>query len=74
MAARLAFAEIELVAVLGTRRSFVGEVLAMDVGQVLRLDSVPGQPLSLQVEGVTKLRGMPVIHHGNLAVEIHQTL
>lgn len=67
---RVDVADVEIVAVLGEAMSSVRAVLELAVGDVLRLDGVPGQPCRLLVSGVTVLRGKPITNHGNLAVEI----
>jgi flagellar motor switch protein FliM len=74
MVARLSFAELELVAVLGHAESTVRNVLSLRVGDVIRLNEAPTAPLLVQVEGQKKMIGVPVISHGNLAVEITQVL
>ena len=74
MVARLSFAELELVAVLGKSQSTVRNVLSMVVGDVLRLDEAPTSPLQIFVEGQKKMIGVPVVSHGNIAVEITQVL
>ncbi len=73
IAARLAQAEVNVVAHLGSMRSTVRAVLALAVGDVLRLEHVPDQPIDVRVGGITKMRGMPVVDHGNLAVRIVET-
>ena len=70
MAARVAAAEVEAVAVLGRSRSTIRDVLALTVGDVIRLDGIPSEPTTIYVEGRPLMRGHPVIHHGNLALEI----
>ena len=67
---RVHVADVEVVAVLGEAKSSVRAVLDLAVGDVLRLDGVPGQPCRLLVAGVTVLRGKPITNHGNLAVEV----
>jgi flagellar motor switch/type III secretory pathway protein FliN len=74
MVARLSFAELELVVVLGKSQSTVRNVLSMVVGDVLRLDEAPTSPLQIFVEGQKKMIGAPVVSHGNIAVEITQLL
>ncbi|MDB4989012.1 MAG: Flagellar motor switch protein FliM, partial [Myxococcaceae bacterium] len=74
MVARLSFVELELVAVLGKSPSTVRNVLSMSVGDVLRLDEAPTSPLQIFVEGQKKMIGVPVVSHGNIAVEITQVL
>ncbi len=72
LARRIAAAEVELVAVLGKSTTTVRELLALGAGDVVRLDQVPGKAVDVTIEGVTKLRGVPVVHHGNLAIEIEE--
>jgi len=74
MVARLSFAELELVAVLGKSMSTVRKVLSLSVGDVLRLDEAPSSPLQIFVEGQKKMIGAPVVSHGNIAVEITELL
>ncbi|MBI2895995.1 MAG: FliM/FliN family flagellar motor switch protein [Deltaproteobacteria bacterium] len=74
MAQRLAAAEVEVVAVLGRAPTTVRDLLALSVGDVVRLDRIPGRPVEVVVEGVPKLAGAPVVHHGNLAIEVSESL
>jgi flagellar motor switch protein FliM len=74
LAARLAQAEVEVVAVLGHARSTVREVLRLNVGDVIRLDEPPDAPIRVSVEGRQKLFGLPVVRHGNLAIEVIRVL
>jgi flagellar motor switch protein FliM len=74
MVARLSFAELELVAVLGKAKSTVRNVLSLSIGDVLRLDEAPSSPLQIFVEGQKKFIGAPVVSHGNIAVEVTQVL
>jgi flagellar motor switch protein FliM len=70
MALRIAAAEVEIVATLGRSQSSVRALLALSVGDVLRLDRAPNDPVDVSVEGVTKFLGAPVVQHGNLAIEV----
>jgi flagellar motor switch protein FliM len=74
LAARLSHAEIEVVAVLGHAKSTVREILRLNVGDVIRLNEPPDTPIRVSVEGRQKLVGLPVVQHGNLAVEVIQVL
>jgi flagellar motor switch protein FliM len=74
LAARLTHAEVELVAVLGHARSTVRDVLRLNVGDVIRLDEPPDTPVKVSVEGRQKMIGLPVVRHGNLAIEVIQVL
>lgn len=73
MALRLSSAEVDLIAALGKAHITVGRLLDLTVGDVVRLDRIPNEPIELQVEGLTKLLGLPVVQHGNLAIEVTQT-
>lgn len=46
------------------------ELLSLQVGQVVRLDREPNNPITVFVEGTPKLMGNPTVWHGNIAVEI----
>lgn len=74
LAARLAHAEVDVVAVLGHARSTVREILRLSIGDVIRLNEPPDAPIGVSVEGRQKLFGLPVIRHGNLAIEVIQVL
>lgn len=74
LAARLSSAEIEITAQLGQTKTSVRRVLSLQVGDVLRLDEAPDQPIELRVEGTTKMLGSPVVRHGNIAIEITEVL
>jgi flagellar motor switch protein FliM len=74
IAAQLSHAEVEVVAVLGRAESTIRQVLALEVGDVIRLHDSPDTPLRVSVEGQPKFVGTPVIQHGNLAIEIHKIL
>jgi flagellar motor switch protein FliM len=74
MVARLSHAELELVAVLGRSNSTVRTVLSLSVGDVLRLEEAPSSPLTVFIEGQKKMIGVPVVSHGNIAIEVTQML
>lgn len=73
MAQRLGATEVEVVAVLGTTRSSVRRIIGLSVGDVIRLEQVPEMPVELHVGGVPVLRGQPIVHHGNLSIEVVET-
>lgn len=62
--------EVVAIAVLGSCRSTVRDLLALSAGSVLRLDAAPERPIELRVDGVPVLRGMPVVKDGNMAIEV----
>jgi len=74
IASRLSQAEVDVVAHLGSMPSTVRELLALAVGDVIRLDHVPQNPIDVRIGDITKMRGMPVVEHGNLAVRVVETL
>jgi flagellar motor switch protein FliM len=74
MIGRVVTTEIRAIAILGQTKSNIREVLSLRQGDVIRLDSVPNQPVNVRVGSIPVLRGMPVVHHGNLAVEITESL
>lgn len=74
LAARLAQAEVELMAHLGRTQSSVRRVLSLKVGDVIRLEGAPNRPVDMVVEGSVKMRGTPVVKHGNIAVEVTEVL
>jgi flagellar motor switch protein FliM len=74
MVARLSHAELELVAVLGHSNSTVRTVLSLSIGDVLRLEEAPSSPLTVFIEGQKKMIGVPVVSHGNIAIEVTQML
>jgi flagellar motor switch protein FliM len=74
LAARLSHAEVDIVAVLGHAQSTVREILRLSVGDVIRLNEPPDTPVKVSVEGRQKMLGLPVVRHGNLAIEVIEVL
>ncbi len=70
MAEALVEVPVEITAELGRVRLGLRRVLSLEVGQVLRLTTAVDDPVIVRVAGVEKLRGVPVISRGQLAVEI----
>lgn len=62
--------DVELAVILGRAGMNLERLLTLEVGDVLRLDTDPDQPLVICVEDVEKLFGHPTLLHGNIAVEI----
>ncbi|MDD9933853.1 MAG: FliM/FliN family flagellar motor switch protein [Myxococcales bacterium] len=58
------------VAILGERECTLRDILALEKGNLLRLDGVPGVPIDMKVEDRVVLRGTPVLEHGNIAIEV----
>lgn len=67
---RVATTAVEAVALLGSARSTVRDILALDKDDVVRLDTAPDSPTPVWVDGIPVLRGHPVVSHGNLAIEV----
>ena len=67
---KIAGAEVDLIAVLGRARSSVRDLLALQTGDVLRLSGAPGDPVALCIEDVVLGYGNPVVHKGDLAIEV----
>lgn len=61
---------IELVAVLGEANLTLRDLLALEPGDLLRLDRDPAGVLEMRVEGVPKLAVRPTVTQGNMAAEI----
>ena len=70
MVAAIGGTDVDAIAILGQHHSTVREVLALRLGDVLRLESTPEEPLDVRVGDKTVCRGMPLIRRGNLAVQI----
>ncbi len=67
---RLVEVEVEIVAMLGRTASCVRDLLGLETGDVLRLDGAPGDPVVLRVDDVVVAEGDPVVHKGDLAIQI----
>lgn len=65
-------ANVEAIAVLGETPSTIREVLALSIGDVIRLEGAPTQPIDVRSGDKVVLRGTPVIRHGNLAIQVSQ--
>jgi flagellar motor switch protein FliM len=70
MTAALGGTEVEAVALLGDYVSTVREVLGLRVGDIVRLSTTPDEPLVVRVGDKNVFLGSPVVHHGNIAVQI----
>lgn len=62
--------EVEAIAVLGSYVTTVREVLELRAGDIVRLGTTPDEPLEIRVGDRTVFAGAPIVHHGNLAVQI----
>jgi len=70
LAAGLAHTPVDVIALLGAVQMNVRDVLELEVGDVVRLDTAPATPTPVRVDGITVLEGRPVVSHGNLAIEV----
>lgn len=62
--------EVEAIAVLGSYVTTVREVLELRAGDIVRLGTTPDEPLEVRVGDKSVFAGAPIVHHGNLAVQI----
>jgi flagellar motor switch protein FliM len=70
MTAALGGTEVEAIVLLGDYVSTVREVLGLRIGDMVRLSTTPDEPLEVRVGDRSVFRGSPVVHHGNIAVQI----
>jgi len=70
MRANLAPVVVNMSAILGQTEMTLERLLSLAVGDVVRLDSDPSEPLTICIEGVPKVSGYPTVQHGNVAVRI----
>jgi flagellar motor switch protein FliM len=70
MTAALGGTEVEVIALLGDYVSTVREVLGLRIGDIVRLSTTPEEPLVIRVGDKQVFQGTPVVHHGNIAVQI----
>jgi len=63
-------ATVELAAIIGHSRLTLAQLLALRPGDVVHLDRAVGDHIPIQVEGIAKFRGRPVLSRGSLAVEL----
>ncbi|MDX2055316.1 MAG: FliM/FliN family flagellar motor switch protein [Polyangiaceae bacterium] len=61
---------LTLIAELGNVKLNLREVLRLQAGDVLRLNTAIDDPITIRVGQLVKLRGSPVISRGQLAIEI----
>jgi flagellar motor switch protein FliM len=70
MAEALSEVPVEVVAELGSVKLGLRRVLALQVGQVLRLETAVDDAVVVRVAGAKKFVGVPVISRGQLSIEI----
>ena len=66
--------DIELDAVLFDKQMSLNEVMKLDVGQTLMLESGPNDPVSLMTGGVHLTDGIMGQHNGNISVQLSNKL
>jgi len=65
---------VELIVELGKAELTLRQLLDLQEGELVRLDKEPGGNLEIRVEGTPKYNARPVVHHGNMAVEVLDVL
>ena len=63
-------AQLTLAAVLGQAVLSFSDVLTLEVGDVIRLNTHVGDPVSVEVNGTEKFKGVPGTHRGHYAVKV----
>lgn len=61
---------VEAVAVLGTHSMPLRQVMDLELGSVIRLDSDPDSPIDVTLGGLVQFQGTPLSQHGNVAINI----
>ncbi len=61
-------------AVLGEATLTFAEILTLEVGDVIRLNTHSDDPISVRVNGREKFKGFPGVHRGHYAVKISEVL
>lgn len=62
--------QLKMVAELGKTTNTIGQILELEIDDVVQLVTGPQDPVILKVEGMPKYEGMPGIVKGNRAVQI----
>lgn len=70
----LAEVSVTLTAELGRARITVGELLGLEVGDVIQLDAFPAAPVDLYVRGRRKFRGKPGRSGRHMAVQVTEVI
>ncbi|WP_114009350.1 flagellar motor switch protein FliM [Cohaesibacter intestini] len=74
LATEVFLSEIELDAVLFDKKMSLNEVMKLDVGQTLMLETGPTDPVSLKTGGVHLTDGVMGQHNGNISVQLSNKL
>jgi flagellar motor switch protein FliM len=67
-------ATVEISVHLGSATITAGDLLKMQVGDVVMLDQDVSQPITALIEGVPKFTGFPGVSRGNKALQFHEAL
>ena len=67
-------APVTLSAVLGEAILSFADVLTLEVGDVIRLNSHSDDPISVRVNDLEKFKGVPGVHRGHYAVKITEVV
>ena len=62
--------DLHAVAILGQVKSTVRALLSLQRGDVIRLENHPQEPIELRTGDKVLLRGVPLVRHGNLALQV----
>jgi flagellar motor switch protein FliM len=62
--------EVNLVAELGMTVRSIGQILEMEIDDIVQINTGPQDPVTIKVEGVPKYLGMPGVIKGNRAIQI----
>lgn len=65
---------IEVAVELGRARTTARELLSLKVGDIVELNRLHNEELTILVGGVPKMRGVPGVYRGNLAVKVSALL
>jgi flagellar motor switch protein FliM len=65
---------LEATAVLGSSQVKLRDLLSLDVGSVLRLNTDPTSSVDVTLGGLVRFRGVPTSHLGNVAINITDVL
>lgn len=63
-------AEVNMKVDLGNASLTVNELKKLKKGDIIMLDTDSTQPLTLKIENVDKMRGLPIVHKGHMALKI----
>ena len=66
--------EVQLIAELGMTTRSIGQILEMEIDDVVRINTGPQDPVTIKIEGVPKFKGMPGVVKGNRAVQVEDII